>query len=98
MEKEKINRKKAVNLVKQMSDVCGIDLDTSSLMLMPQNAEGIPSIGEQLHIKTELNFGSRLCLNALADENKLQIKETPEKIILVNPKENATSPYHNKNI
>jgi hypothetical protein len=87
MEKEKIDREKAVKLVKQMSDVCGIDLDTSSLMLMPQNAEGIPSTGGQLHVKTELNFGSRLCLNAIADENKLKIKETPEKIVIVRSKE-----------
>jgi hypothetical protein len=33
-----------------------IDLDASSLMLMPQNAKGIPSTGEQLHVKTELNL------------------------------------------
>jgi len=91
MEKGKIDRKTAVKLVKQMSTVCGIDLDGSSLMLMPQNAEGIPSLGEQLHVKTELNFGSRLCLNALADENELQIRETPEKVILINPKEIHTS-------
>jgi|GEM_PF-1480783 hypothetical protein len=87
MEKGKIDRETAVKLVQQMSAVCGIDLEDSSLMLMPQNAEGIPSLGEQLHVKTALNFGSRLCLNALADENKLQIRETPEKVILINPKE-----------
>jgi hypothetical protein len=85
-EKE-IEREKAVKLVKQMSEVCGIDLDESSLMLMPQNAEGIPSTGGQLHVKTELNFGSRLCLNAIADENKLKVKETPEKVVIVNQKQ-----------
>ena len=74
-----------------MSTVCGIDLDASSLMLMPQNADGITSQGDQFHIKTALNFGSRLCLDALADENKFQIRETPEKVILVNPKQSTTA-------
>ncbi len=80
-----MDREKAVKLVKQMSDVCGIDLAESSLMLMPQNAEGIPSSGDQLHVKAELNFGSRLCLYAIMDEENLKFKETPEKVIIINP-------------
>lgn len=80
-----LDREKAVKLVKQMSDVCGIDLAESSLMLMPQNAEGIPSSGDQLHVKAELNFGSRLCLYAIMDEENLKFKETPEKVIIINP-------------
>jgi hypothetical protein len=80
-----MDREKAVKIVKQLSEVCGVDLAEASLMLMPQNAEGIPSIGEQLHVKAELNFGSRQCLNAIMDEYQLKFKETPEKVIIINP-------------
>ncbi len=80
-----MDREKAVRLVKQMSEVCGIDLAESSLMLMPQNSEGIASTGDQLHVKAELNFGSRLCLYAIMDEENLKFKETPEKVVIVNP-------------
>ncbi len=82
-----MDKEKAVKLVKQLSEVCGVDLNQSSLMLMPQNAEGIPSTGDQLHVKAELNFGSRLCLYAIMDENNLKVKETPEKFVIINPKE-----------
>lgn len=82
---DQMDKEKVLNIVKQMSDVCGIDLAESSLMLMPQNAEGIPSSGDQLHVKAELNFGSRLCLYALMDEYKLKVRETPEKIVIINP-------------
>lgn len=78
-----LDRERAVKLVRQMSDVCGIDLAESSLMLMPQNAEGIASIGDQLHVKVELNFGSRQCLYAIMDEYHLKFKETPEKVIII---------------
>ncbi len=82
-----MDREKAIQLVKQLSEVCGVDLAESSLMLMPQNAEGVASKGEQLHVKAELNFGSRTCLNAIMDEYNLKFKETPEKVIILNPKE-----------
>ncbi len=79
-----LDKEKAVELVKQMSQICGLDLTRSSLMLMPQNAEGIASTGDQLHVKTELDFGSRQCLNAIVDEYRLKYKETPEKVVILN--------------
>ena len=80
-----MDRDKATEIVKQMSKTCGIDLRKSSLMLMPPNAEGIPSNGDQLHVATELNFGSRICLYAIMDEHKLKFKEKPEKIVIIAP-------------
>ena len=80
-----MGREKAVKLVKQVSELCGVDLAESSLMLMPQNAQGIPSVGEQLHVKAELNFGSRQCLNAIMDEYQLKFKEISEILIIINP-------------
>ena len=80
-----LDRERAVKLVRQMSEVCGIDLAESSLMLMPQNAEGIASIWNQLHLKAELNFGSRQCLYTIMDEYHLKFKETPEKVKIIDP-------------
>jgi hypothetical protein len=83
-----MDREKAVELVKEMSQICGIDLEKSSLIWMPKGADGIQSKDVQLHIKTaELNFGSRECLYALMDERKWKFKEEPDKIVIVEPPE-----------
>ncbi len=81
-----LDKEKAVELIKEMSRVCGIDLERSSLVFMPKNAEGIQSKDVQLHISTaELNFGSRECLYALMDERKWKFKEEPDKIVIIEP-------------
>lgn len=85
-----MDREKAVELIKEMSRVCGIDLEKSSLILMPKDSEGIQSKNAQLHIQTaQLNFGSRECLYALLDERKWKFREEPDKIVIVEPSENV---------
>ncbi len=80
-----MDREKAVDLVRKMSKVCGIDMQKSSLMLMPKDHGGIKSKGNQLHVKAQLNFGSRLCLYAVLDEDRLKFKEKPDKIVIIEP-------------
>jgi hypothetical protein len=83
-----MDREKAVELVKEMSRVCGIDLEKSSLIWMPKGSDGIQSKDVQLHIQTaQLNFGSRECLYALMDERKWKFTEEPDKIVIVEPPE-----------
>ena len=81
-----MDRKKAVELIKEMSRVCGIDLEKSSLIFMPKNTGGIQSKDVQLHILTpNLDFGSRQCLYALLDELKWKFREEPDKIVIIEP-------------
>ncbi len=81
-----LDREKAVELVKEMVRVCGIDLEKSSLVFMPKNSEGIPSKDVQLHISTPgLDFGSRNCLYALMDERRWKFREEPDKIVIIEP-------------
>jgi hypothetical protein len=81
-----LDKEQAVELIKEMSRVCGIDLERSSLIFRPKNAEGIESKDVQLHISTaELNFGSRECLYALMDERRWKFKEEPDKIVIIEP-------------
>ena len=83
-----MDKAKAVELLREMSRICGIDLEESSLIFMPKGSEGIESKNAQLHIQTaRLNFGSRECLYALMDERKLKFKEEPDKIVIVEPPE-----------
>jgi hypothetical protein len=80
-----MDKEKAVELIKEMSRACGIDLEKSSLIFMP-NSEGIDSRAVQLHILTpNLIFGTRNCLYALLDERKWKFKEEPDKIVIIEP-------------
>jgi hypothetical protein len=77
------DRIKAVELIAEMSQVCGIDLEKSSLIFMPKPDEIGKSADVELHIlKAQLDFGSRKCLYALLDERKLKFKESPDKIMI----------------
>lgn len=81
-----MDKEKAVELIKEMSRVCGIDLEKSSLIFMPKKAEVIESKDVQLHILTaQLNFGSRKCLYALLDERRWKFKEESDKIVIIEP-------------
>ncbi len=81
-----MKREQAVELIKEMSRICGIDLEKSSLLFMPKDAEGIESKDVQLHISTpNLDFGSRHCLYALLDERKWKFKEETDKIVIIEP-------------
>ncbi len=83
-----MDREKAVELVREMSRVCGIDLEKSSLIFMPKDAAGVLPNDVQLHIeKAQLNFGSRQCLHALMDERKWKFREEPDKIIITEPQQ-----------
>jgi hypothetical protein len=77
-----LDKEKATQIIRQMSKVCGIDLRKSALMLMPPNAEGIASNGDQLHVQAELDFGTRVCLYAVMDEHQLKFKEKTDKIVI----------------
>jgi hypothetical protein len=81
-----LDREKAVELIKELSSVCSIDLENSSLIFMPKNAEGIESKDVQLHILTgRLNFENRLCIMALMDQRKWKYAEEPDKIVVFEP-------------
>jgi hypothetical protein len=81
-----MDREKAIELITELSRVCGMDLERSSLIFMPKNAEGIESKDVQLHISTpNLDFGSRHCLYALLNERNWWFKEEPDKIVIIEP-------------
>jgi hypothetical protein len=81
-----LDKEKAVELIKELSSVCSIDLEKASLVFMPKNTEGLESKDVQLHILTaKLNFESRLCLMALLDERKWKYAEEPDKIVVFEP-------------
>ncbi len=81
-----MDKQKATELIQELSRVCGMDLERSSLIFMPKNAEGIESKDVQLHILTpDLNFATRHCLYALLDERKWWFKEEPGKLVILEP-------------
>ncbi len=81
-----MDRETALQLVKEMSRVCGIDLEKSSLIFMPKDAEGIESKDVQLHIiMADLDFGSRECLYALVDEKRWKFREENDRIVILEP-------------
>ncbi len=81
-----MDKQSAIELIKELSRVCGVNLEKSSIIFMPKNAEGVESKDAQLHILTpNLDFGSRHCLYALLDERKWWFKEEPDKLIILEP-------------
>ena len=78
-----MDKAKAVELIKELSSVCSIDLERTSLIFMPKNSEGIESRDAQLHILTsKLNLENRTCIMALMDKWKWKYAEESDKIVV----------------
>jgi hypothetical protein len=74
----------AVQLIKEMSETCGVDLEQSSLIFSCRNLDGNESKDCQLEIlKANLNDGTRTCLYALMDERKWKFKEETDRIVIL---------------
>jgi hypothetical protein len=83
--KEKfLERETAVELIKEMSKVCGIDLEKSSLIFSCKSISEAGAEKCQLEIlKAYLDVGSRTCLYALMDERGWKFKEESDKIVII---------------
>ncbi len=77
-----MDKEKAIELIKEMSRICGIDLEKSSLIFSCRYTEGSQGNCQLEILTTELNFGTRNCLYALLDERKWKFREEPGKIVI----------------
>ncbi len=82
-----MNRNQATELIREMSRVCGIDLEQASLIFSCKTAKETAPGECELHILTaELNEGSRTCLYALMDQRGWKFKEEADQLIVLESK------------
>jgi hypothetical protein len=76
----KTKRKVASKVLERMYQTCAINPKATSIVLWERETH-VPD-DYALQAYAELDFGSRICMAAIADEYKLRLKEQPGKIVL----------------
>lgn len=80
-----MDRKQVAILFKQMFDKCP-NLEGKSFALMPPNADDVLSKDYQIHIKSELDEDTLLCIRRIVKEHdNLAISEQNNLLVIFEP-------------
>jgi hypothetical protein len=78
MDSESLEKEKSLKTTSQ-TPLCSVDLNKSSLMLIPPSAKGTLSKNYELGAGAELSFGNNPNLNSLIEEQNLKNKADQKK-------------------
>jgi hypothetical protein len=81
--KETLDRTTAIKVLMQAAELGVYNPTKDSVMLMDADSDGVKSIGQQLHVKTELDVGSRRWLQKMLEAHQLTFIERENKIIIM---------------
>jgi len=79
-----MKRDEAINVLKEISEAC-TNLETYQVMIMPPNANGVLSTGNQIHVKVNLDQESMMCIKPFLAKRGLAVKQEKNLLIIYKP-------------